>query len=141
MASIESESGTRSEDTIVVPTRVRGGSNGSGPAAVRGSLRRISGDFYILASAMASRRTTRVLAHDESFAVFETTGDILESPLEALGFFYRDTRHLSCFEIGIAGEVPHFLNSYVSDDNTEVRANLTNPDFRAPMMPSCCRAI
>ena len=78
---------------------------------------------------MASRRTTRVLAHGESFAVFETTGDILESPLEALGFFYRDTRHLSCFEIGIAGEVPHFLNSYVSDDNTEVRANLTNPDL------------
>ncbi len=130
MASIESESGTRSTDTIVVPTRVRGGSNGNGPAALRGSLRRISGDFYILASAMASRRTTRVLAHDEAFAVFETTGDILESPLEALGFFYRDTRHLSCFEIGIAGEVPHFLNSYVSDDNTEVRANLTNPDLR-----------
>src|SRR5258708_40247789 len=78
---------------------------------------------------MASRRTTRVLAHGESFAVFETTGDILESPLEALGFFYRDTRHLSCFEIAIAGEPPHFLNSYVSDDNTEVRANLTNPDL------------
>ncbi|HXN85921.1 MAG TPA: glycogen debranching N-terminal domain-containing protein, partial [Candidatus Binataceae bacterium] len=79
---------------------------------------------------MASRRTTRVLAQGESFAVFETTGDILESPVEALGFFYRDTRHLSQFEIAIAGEVPQFLNSYVSDDDTEVRANLTNPDLR-----------
>ncbi len=78
---------------------------------------------------MASRRTTRVLAQGESFAIFESTGDIIDSPLEALGFFYRDTRHLSCFEIAIAGEVPHFLNSYVSDDNTEVRANLTNPDL------------
>ena len=96
---------------------------------MRTTLRRISGDFYILASAMSSRRTTRVLAQGESFAVFENSGDIIESPVEALGFFYRDTRHLSRFEIGIAGEVPHFLNSYVSEDNTEVRANLTNPDL------------
>jgi glycogen debranching enzyme len=131
VASTASESGKRNADTIVVPTRARGSdSNGRGEARIRSSLRRISGDFYILASAMASRRTTRVLAHSESFAVFETTGDILESPLEALGFFYRDTRHLSCFELTIAGEVPHFLNSYVSDDDTEVRANLTNPDLR-----------
>ena len=78
---------------------------------------------------MSSRRIPRVLAQGESFAVFETSGDIIESPAEALGFFYRDTRHLSRFELGIAGEVPHFLNSYASDDNTEVRANLTNPDL------------
>ncbi len=139
MASTASESAKRSrehsqeqsEDTIVVPTRVRGsGSNGREATLVRSSLRRISGDFYILASAMSSRRTTRVLAQGESFAVFETSGDIIESPVEALGFFYRDTRHLSRFEIGIAGEVPYFLNSYVSDDNSEVRTNLTNPDLR-----------
>jgi glycogen debranching enzyme len=130
VASTSPESGKQHESTIVVPTRVRGGpSNGRGDARVRSSLRRISGDFYILASAMSSRRTPRVLAQGESFAVFENSGDIIESPVEALGFFYRDTRHLSRFEIGIAGEVPHFLNSYVSDDNTEVRANLTNPDL------------
>ncbi len=130
MASTASESEKRGEGAIVVATRVRGvGSNGRAAPRVRSSLRRISGDFYILASAMASRRSTRVLAQGESFAIFETSGDILDSPLEALGFFHRDTRHLSCFEIRIAGEVPHFLNSYVSDDNTEVRANLTNPDL------------
>ena len=106
-----------------------GGANGRKAQRVRSSLRRISGDFYILASAMASRRTTRVLAQGRIVRDLRNHGDILDSPLEALGFFYRDTRHLSCFEIGIAGEVPHFLNSYVSDDNTEVRANLTNPDF------------
>src|SRR5579862_4510775 len=131
VASTASASHKNSVDTIVVPTRARDGrANGDGDAAVRSSLRRISGDFYILASAMSSRRTTRVLAQGESFAVFENSGDIVESPVEALGFFYRDTRHLSRFEIGIAGEIPHFLNSYSSDDNTEVRANLTNPDLR-----------
>jgi len=130
LASTASESEKQRESTIEVPTRVReSGSNGRKAQRVRSSLRRISGDFYILASAMASRRTTRVLAEGESFAVFESTGDIVDSPLEALGFFYRDTRHMSCFEISIAGEVPHFLNSWVSDDNTEVRANLTNPDL------------
>jgi glycogen debranching enzyme len=130
VASSATESAKRDQSAIVVPTRARSGdSNGDRTQRNQGSLRRISGDFYILASAMASRRTTRVLAEGESFAVFETTGDILNSPLEALGFFYRDTRHLSSFEISLAGEVPHFLNSYVNDDNTEVRANLTNPDL------------
>jgi glycogen debranching enzyme len=130
LAATASESEKQRESTIVVPTRARGGhSNGREAQAARSSLRRIRGDYYILAQAMASRRTTRVLAQGESFAIFESTGDIVDSPLEALGFFYRDTRHLRCFEITIAGEVPHFLNSYVSDDNTEVRANLTNPDL------------
>ena len=125
-------SGQQPTGTITVATRTRvEGENGVPVSpAKRGSLLKVSGDYYILASAMASRRTARVLAQGESFAVFEATGDILESPVEALGFFYRDTRHLSRFEISIGGEVPHFLNSYVSDDNTEVRANLTNPDFR-----------
>ncbi len=91
---------------------------------------KVSGDFYLLASAMASRRTARVLSCGEAFAVFEATGDLLESPLEALGFFYRDTRHLSRFDMVVAGEVPHLLNSYISADNAEFRANLANPDLR-----------
>lgn len=119
------------ESTITVPTRERGEGDGRarGPAGKSGLLK-VAGDFYIRASAMASRRTTRVLAQGESFAVFEATGDILESPLEALGFFHRDTRHLSRFEVMLAGEPPHLLNSYVSDDTAELRANLTNPDLR-----------
>ena len=74
---------------------------------------KIGSDFYILASSLASRRSTRVLAGGESFALLDAGGDILESPLEALGFFHRDTRYLSCFELKIAGEVPYLLNSYL----------------------------
>jgi glycogen debranching enzyme len=91
---------------------------------------KVGSDFYILASSLASRRATRVLANGESFVVFETGGDILESPLEALGFFCSDTRYLSRFELRIAGETPYFLNSYLSDDNAQLRVNLTNPDLR-----------
>ncbi|MGO9607702.1 MAG: glycogen debranching N-terminal domain-containing protein [Candidatus Binataceae bacterium] len=90
---------------------------------------KVGSEFYVLASSLTSRRETRVLADAQSFAVFEVGGDIAESPLEALGFFYRDTRFLSAFEMTIAKQSPYFLNSYLSDDNAEFRANLTNPDL------------
>ena len=93
------------------------------------TMLKVGSDFYILASSLASRRATRVLADGESFAVFETGGDIFESSLEVLGFFRSDTRYLSQFELRIASETPYFLNSYLSDDNAQLRVNLTNPDL------------
>jgi len=95
------------------------------------SVLKVGADFYVLASSLASRRTTRVLSDGRSFAVFDASGDILESPLEALGFFHRDTRYLSRFEVRIDGRTPYFLNSYLSDDNVQLRVNLTNPDLYA----------
>lgn len=90
---------------------------------------KVGSDYYVLASSLASRRTSRVLANGRSFAVFEAAGDILDSPLEALGFFNSDTRHLSRFEMLIAGAAPYFLNSYLSDDRAQFRATLTNADL------------
>jgi len=90
---------------------------------------KVGADFYILASSLTSRRSTRVLVNGESFAVFEVGGDILESPLEPLGFFHRDTRYLSRFELKIAGEAPYYLNSYASHENAQLRINLSNPDL------------
>ena len=93
------------------------------------SVLKVGGDFYVLASSLASRRIVRVLADGRSFAVFDVSGDILQSPLEALGFFHRDTRYLSRFELRIDGRTPYFLNSYLSDDKAQLRVNLTNPDL------------
>jgi glycogen debranching enzyme len=90
---------------------------------------KVGSDFYVLASALASRRVSRVLANGQSFAVFDVGGDILDYPLEALGFFHRDTRYLSRFELRIHENTPYFLNSYLSDDNAQLRVNLTNPDL------------
>ena len=90
---------------------------------------KVGSDYYVLASSLASRRASRVLANGRSFAVFEAAGDILDSPLEALGFFNSDTRHLSRFEMLIAGAAPYFLNSYLSDDRAQFRATLTNADL------------
>jgi glycogen debranching enzyme len=101
---------------------------GPGVAKARTVLK-VGSDFYVLASSLTSRRETRVLADAQSFAVFEVGGDIADSPVEALGFFFKDTRFLSGFEMSIAGQAPYFLNSYLSDDNAEFRVNLTNPDL------------
>ena len=87
---------------------------------------KIGPDYYVLASSMASRRASQVLANGRSFAVFGAAGDIVDSPLEALGFFASDTRHLSRFELRIARATPYFLSSYLSDDRAQFRATLTN---------------
>ncbi len=70
-----------------------------------------------------------MLADGHSFAIFDAGGDIVDSPLEALGLFHRDTRYLSRFELRVAGETPYFLNSFLSDDKAQLRINLTNPDL------------
>jgi len=107
--------------------------NGKARAAGGGrksrTVLKIGSDFYVLASALTSRRGSRVLANGQGFAVFDVGGDILDSPLEALGFFHRDTRYLSRFELRIHGSTPYFLNSYLSDDKAQLRVNLTNPDL------------
>jgi glycogen debranching enzyme len=90
---------------------------------------KVGADFYIHASSLTSRRATRVLVNGESFAVFEVGGDILQTPNEPLGFFHRDTRYLSRFELRIAGETPYYLNSYASRENAQLRINLSNPDL------------
>ena len=98
-------------------------------AAPAQTVVKVGSDYYVLASSLASRRASQVLANGQSFAVFETAGDIIDSPLEALGFFNSDTRHLSRFAMLIAGAEPYFLNSYLSDDRAQFRATLTNADL------------
>lgn len=88
-----------------------------------------SSDFRVHGSAQTSHRATRVLVNGDSFAVFEVGGDILETPDEHLGFFHRDTRYLSRFELKIAGATPYYLNSYASEENAQLRINLSNPDL------------
>ncbi len=115
----------RSEGGRVAPASRR---RASSPQEAKGVLK-VGSAFYVLASSLSSRRTTRVLADGHSFAIFDAGGDIVESPLEALGLFHRDTRYLSRFELRIDGETPYFLNSYLSDDKAQLRVNLTNPDL------------
>ena len=101
---------------------------------------RVGSDYYVLASSLASRRASHVLANGRGFAVFETAGDIIDSPLEALGFFNCDTRHLSRFEMLIAGAAPYFLSLHLSEDRAQFRATLTNADLVSVGVRTGCRA-
>jgi glycogen debranching enzyme len=90
---------------------------------------RVGDEYYVLASSLASRRRKHVLAHGDSFAVLDQSGDVPFSVEEDLGLFFRGTRHLSQFEMLAGGSPPFFLSGRVSADNLRALANLTNNDF------------
>ena len=115
-------------------------SSARGPAAIAAGRRasvpkhpetvvKVGSELYVLASSLASRRLTQVLADGHSFAIFDSAGDVMELPSEALGLFHRDTRYLSRFELRVAGQTPYLLNSFLSDDKAQLQVNLTNRDF------------
>jgi glycogen debranching enzyme len=86
-------------------------------------------EYYLLASSLASRRRKHVLAHGDTFAVLDQTGDVPLVVEEELGLFFRGTRHLSQCELLVCGRPPFFLSGAVTRDNVRSIANLTNNDF------------
>src|SRR5438128_11711864 len=101
----------------------------SSSAAERaGEQIRLGDQYYVLASSLASRRRKHVLAHGDTFAVLDQSGDIPFAVEEELGLFYRGTRHLSQMEMRVGGEPPFFLSARVTPDNLRPVPNLTNAD-------------
>src|SRR5437667_90089 len=91
---------------------------------------RVGDEYYVLASSLASRRRKHVLAHQDTFAVLDQSGDIPLALEEEMGVFFRGTRHLSQLELLAGGRPPFFLSSAVTPDNLRSVANLTNNDVR-----------
>jgi glycogen debranching enzyme len=94
-----------------------------------GDLIRIEGQFYISASSSRVDDRTQVLKEGETFAVFDRFGDIAPVGIGDLGLFHEGTRFLSRLSLRVAGERPLILSSTVTDDNTRLIVNLTNPDL------------
>lgn len=86
--------------------------------------------FYIPAT-NAPARPRRNFKHNDTFAVFDSHGDIGASAGGEDGLFDCDTRHLSHLELLVAGSQPLLLHSAVSDDNLNYIVDLTNPDIYA----------
>jgi glycogen debranching enzyme len=84
--------------------------------------------FYIPATGPGSR-PRRTLKHGDSFAVFDSHGDIGASIGGPDGIFHLDTRYLSRWELLINGMQPLLLASDVRDDNSVLSVDLTNPDI------------
>jgi glycogen debranching enzyme len=86
--------------------------------------------FYIPATD-APARARRNLKHNDTFAVFDSHGDVGASAGGEDGLFDCDTRYLSHLELLITGSRPLLLHSAISDDNISYYVDLTNPDIYA----------
>lgn len=86
--------------------------------------------FYIPGTG-ASTRPRRTLKQDDTFAVFDSHGDIGATPGGPDGLYFDDTRFLSRLEISLNGQEPLLLGSNIRDDNTLLHIDLTNPDLYA----------
>src|SRR5262245_36556844 len=84
--------------------------------------------FYIPTAGSASR-LRRTLKHNDTFAVFDSHGDIGATAGGPDGLFDRDTRFLSHLELLINGSQPLLLGSAIRDDNLNYYVDLTNPDI------------
>ena len=85
--------------------------------------------YYILAGSALADSHTLVLKHDETFGVFGVTGDIEAFRSEAHGLFTGGMRYISKLETTINGQRPLLLSSRVTNDNTRIIIDLTNPDM------------
>ena len=91
-------------------------------------LIRVEEQFYILATAAHDDRT-RVLKHDDTFALFGPAGNIGKLGRGDQGLYHQGTRFLSRQEMRISGLRPLLLSSSVLDSNALLAVDLTNPDM------------
>ena len=86
----------------------------------------VEAPFYIPATDAPSR-PRRNLKHNDTFAVFDSHGDIGASAGGEDGLFDCDTRYLSHLELLINGSRPLLLHSAINDNNLNYYVDLTNP--------------
>ena len=89
----------------------------------------VQDQFYILATATKSAQRAAVLKHDDTFAVFDYSGDIGALGTGEQGLYHEGTRYLSLFRLRLNGQRPLLLSARVKDDNELFGADLTNPDI------------
>jgi glycogen debranching enzyme len=89
---------------------------------------RVTDDYYIVAAASSSAEV-RVLKHDDSFGVFDWSGDIQHAGLGEQGIYHQGTRFLSLLAFRFGNLQPFLLSSTIKRDNTLFTVNSTNPDL------------
>jgi glycogen debranching enzyme len=83
--------------------------------------------YQILAYAERADDRTRVLKHDDTFAVFDHFGDIKPGGLGEEGLYHEGTRFLSALLTDLDGRRPFVLGSTIRDENDQLTVALTNP--------------
>jgi glycogen debranching enzyme len=88
-------------------------------------------DPYSIHVTRQAQRPPRSLKHNDTFLVLDAYGDIGALAGGADGLFDSDTRFLSRLDLLVNGMRPLLLGSNVSDDNSLLTVDLTNPDILA----------
>jgi glycogen debranching enzyme len=86
--------------------------------------------YYIQATSSRADDRTRVLKHDETFAVFDRFGDLQPVGLGEQGIYHDGTRFLSRLELRIGGRRPLLLSSTVKKENDMLTVDLATPDLK-----------
>jgi glycogen debranching enzyme len=91
-------------------------------------LVRLEENFAIVADTDRGGSPRRVLKHGDTFGVFDLHGDVVSAENGDLGLYHAGTRFLSRFELLLGRRRPLLLSSTISDDNSILAVDLTNPD-------------
>ena len=87
-------------------------------------------DLYAIHAASTPwMNRTRVLKDRETFAVLNTSGDVLNVGRGQQGIFHNGTRYLSGLAVTVEGVPPLVLSSAVREDNLLLSADMTTPDL------------
>jgi glycogen debranching enzyme len=99
-------------------------------AAAEGALDEgLAHRYDVLATSERDAAHEGVLKQGDSFAIFDSHGDIRPLGLGEDGIYHRGTRHLSGLLLTIAGRRPLLLGSTAKRDNSRLAVDLTNTDL------------
>ena len=99
------------------------------PAIPMDEIVSINDQFYIQAGSKLLDDRTKVIKHDETFALFDRCGDIQIVGTGEQGLYHEGTRFLSHLSFRIWGRRPLLLSSSITQDNVLLSVDLTNPDI------------
>jgi glycogen debranching enzyme len=85
--------------------------------------------FHIQATESIQERWPRTLKQDDTFALFDALGDVVDPGATPGGMFHNDTRYLSRLQLLLDGHRPLLLSSAVESDNVVLTVDLSNPDI------------
>ena len=103
--------------------------NAQKTAAQASEVIRVRNQYYILATAAIADDRTLVLKQGETFAVCDREGDVRIVGTGEQGLYHRGTRYLSRSVLRLEDDRPMLLGSTVTEDNTLVSVDMTNPDM------------
>jgi len=90
---------------------------------------KVEDKYYILATATRATGPHSVLKDGDTFAVFDSVGDVFGIGLGEQGLYHDGTRYLSMLELRVNSDRPLLLSSRSSPDNLQFGADLTNRDY------------